>query len=119
MLAARQLLKVVVCGLLAMAGCQNGGTSTVPTQPAQVRFVTPTRPMPSPTVAPTEEMATPTADGWQEYTVQPGDNLWAISQKYGLTVQDLVKANNIRDPNRLSVGQKLRIPPKPTPTPAP
>jgi LysM repeat protein len=45
-----------------------------------------------------------------EYVVQPGDSLWKIAQKYGTTVDALVKANNL-DPNKyLAVGQKLVIP---------
>ncbi|MDK2855358.1 MAG: N-acetylmuramoyl-L-alanine amidase [Bacillota bacterium] len=31
----------------------------------------------------------------QAYTVQPGDTLWFISQRYGVTVEDLRRANNI------------------------
>lgn len=31
----------------------------------------------------------------QAYTVQPGDTLWFISQRYGVTVEDLRQANNI------------------------
>ena len=31
----------------------------------------------------------------QNYTVQAGDSLWAISQKFGMTVSQLQKLNNI------------------------
>lgn len=43
------------------------------------------------------------------YTVQKGDTLSAIAKKYNTTVDKLVKANNIKDPNVISVGQKLTI----------
>lgn len=42
--------------------------------------------------------------------VQPGDTLWKLSRKYGTTVDAIVRANNIADPNNLQVGMKLRIP---------
>ena len=44
------------------------------------------------------------------YTVRPGDTLWAIARRFGTTVQDLVRANNIADPNLIYPGQVLTIP---------
>ncbi|AXU07163.1 MULTISPECIES: LysM peptidoglycan-binding domain-containing protein [spotted fever group] len=38
------------------------------------------------------------------YTVKSGDALSKISQNYDTPVQDLVKYNNIRDPNHIAVG---------------
>lgn len=44
------------------------------------------------------------------HTVQSGDTLWKIARKYSLTVDAIVKANNL-DPNKyLVIGQKLTIP---------
>ncbi len=43
------------------------------------------------------------------YTVQKGDSLWAIANKYGTTVNNLKKANNLST-NNLSIGQTLIIP---------
>lgn len=43
------------------------------------------------------------------YIVQKGDNLWSISRKYGITVSELIKLNNLSS-NVLSVGQKLIVP---------
>jgi LysM repeat protein/flagellar hook assembly protein FlgD len=46
------------------------------------------------------------------HVVQSGDSLWKIAQKYGVTLDALVKANNL-DPNKyLAIGQKLTIPNK-------
>lgn len=43
------------------------------------------------------------------YTVQKGDTLWNISQKYeGVTVNDLKKWNNLTN-NNVKVGQKIKI----------
>lgn len=46
----------------------------------------------------------------QTYTVQRGDTLTYIAKKYGLTYQELATYNNIKDPNRIFVGQKIKIP---------
>jgi len=44
------------------------------------------------------------------YTVKAGDNLWNISQKYGVSVAVITDINNLRDKDLLSLGQKLEIP---------
>ncbi|ULT56614.1 LysM peptidoglycan-binding domain-containing protein [Neobacillus drentensis] len=44
------------------------------------------------------------------YTVQPGDTLSKIAARFGATVKDLVKLNNIENPNLIYVGQILRLP---------
>ncbi|SFC33300.1 LD-carboxypeptidase LdcB, LAS superfamily [Alkalibacterium subtropicum] len=44
------------------------------------------------------------------YTVQSGDTLSAIARDYGTTVDPLVSANNISNPNLIYVGQVLDIP---------
>lgn len=43
------------------------------------------------------------------YTVQSGDNLTKIANKYGTTVNQLVSWNNISNPNLIYAGQKLRV----------
>lgn len=44
------------------------------------------------------------------YTVQPGENLTLIADKHGVTVQDILDANDIPNPNRIVAGTVLRIP---------
>ncbi|WP_313894656.1 glycosyl hydrolase family 18 protein [Psychrobacillus sp.] len=46
---------------------------------------------------------------YKVYTVLKGDTLWKISNKYGVTHNDLTKLNNLSSSNLL-VGQKLYIP---------
>ena len=46
------------------------------------------------------------------YTMKKGDNLSTVAQKYGVSVSDIIKANNIKNPNKVNVGTKLVIPPK-------
>ena len=45
----------------------------------------------------------------QTYTVQQGDTLAAIAQRFGTTVAALQSANGIEDPNEIFVGQVLVI----------
>lgn len=42
--------------------------------------------------------------------VQPGDTLSVLAQNYGVSVRELMRLNNIRNPNQLYVGRKLRVP---------
>ncbi len=44
------------------------------------------------------------------YTVQQGDTISAIARKYGLTLKDLIEANDIINPKLIFPGQKLIIP---------
>ena len=43
------------------------------------------------------------------YTVQSGDTLSGIAAKYGMTVNELAQLNGISDPNRIQVGQVLKV----------
>ncbi|WP_446898278.1 DUF3794 and LysM peptidoglycan-binding domain-containing protein [Clostridium sp. LBM24168] len=44
------------------------------------------------------------------YVVQNGDTLWKISKRYSSTIEDLVKLNDIEDPDNIKIGDKLLIP---------
>ena len=46
----------------------------------------------------------------KEYTVRPGDTLWAISRSHGATVTQLVRLNHIPDPDLIYPGQVLILP---------
>src|SRR4051812_29766357 len=46
----------------------------------------------------------------QTYTVQPGENLFRIALRYGLTAEALAAANGITDPTKIYAGQVLIIP---------
>jgi lipoprotein NlpD len=45
------------------------------------------------------------------HQVKAGDTLGSVAQKYGLSVQEIARYNAIRNPDKLEVGQMLRIPP--------
>ncbi len=44
------------------------------------------------------------------YIVQNGDTLWSIAQRFpGVSVDDILKANGLRDTRSIRVGQKIKI----------
>ena len=70
----------------------------------------------TPTPAPTP---TPEPSPFEEYTVQQGDSLSSIAQRFGTTADELARINGITDPNTLDIGQKLQVPRVPSPSPTP
>lgn len=49
-------------------------------------------------------------NAYKIHTIHRGDTLWKISMQYGVSMQDIIKANHIADPDRLKIGQQLKIP---------
>ena len=52
----------------------------------------------------------------QRYTVAPGDTLVSIAVKFNVSATALLHANQIRNPNRIIIGQELTIPAPPNDT---
>jgi peptidoglycan hydrolase-like protein with peptidoglycan-binding domain len=50
-----------------------------------------------------------------QYVVQTGDTLFTIAQRFGTTVEAIVRANNLTNPDVIFVGQVLTIPTGTTP----
>ena len=66
-----------------------------------------------PTYADLKHEITNTGGDTQPYTIQAGDNLSKVSQLfYGNAkyYEQIAKANNIADANKIQVGQKINIP---------
>jgi murein DD-endopeptidase MepM/ murein hydrolase activator NlpD len=56
-------------------------------------------------------VAAPPLQGEQvEHVVQAGETLSAIAQHYGITVEAIIATNELADPDRIQVGQRLIIP---------
>ncbi|QAS08875.1 N-acetylmuramoyl-L-alanine amidase [Bacillus subtilis] len=53
------------------------------------------------------------------YTVKKGDTLSAIAKEHGVSVANLQSWNNIKDPNKITVGQKLKLTGSSTSSPKP
>ncbi|MCF7934966.1 MAG: LysM peptidoglycan-binding domain-containing M23 family metallopeptidase [Synergistales bacterium] len=47
---------------------------------------------------------------WEEHTVCKGETLIAIARQYPVGVKDILRANELDNPDRLDLGQKLFIP---------
>jgi len=47
--------------------------------------------------------------GYDTYIVVKGDTLYKISRRYGVTVDDLVRWNGIKNRNLIHPGQQLKI----------
>jgi LysM repeat protein len=62
----------------------------------------------APTTAPV-----PTTAAAQQYQVQPGDTLTSIARRFGITIASIVTANALENPDSLTLGQTLEIPPPP------
>ena len=64
------------------------------------------------TAVPATAVPTPACPTAETYVVVPGDTLWSISERYGVTVGDLLAANpRVTDPRALRVGARLVMTP--------
>ena len=83
-----------------------GGDDTATPSPSASRPVATATPEPTPVPAPTP----------QTYVIQEGDTLSGIARDNGLTLDDLLAANEdtIEDPNQIAVGDQIIIPVPPT-----
>ena len=45
------------------------------------------------------------------YSVQSGDTLYGIVRRWGLPLESLISANNLRSPYTIFIGQQLAVPP--------
>lgn len=93
--------------LVGLAGCRNEPRNPVlltpvatpiPTAPATSTVL----PSPTPVPSPTPKVVI--------HIVQQGETLLAIAEQYGVTVQEIVAANGLENPDHLQIGQELIIP---------
>ncbi len=89
------------------------GQAPLPLLERQVQLPPPIAPVAAPTNTSIPAVPTgcaPRADWNFSYTIQTGDTLFKIAQKFGISVADLQQANCIVDANQIQVGQVLRVP---------
>lgn len=113
------------CFILVGTACASQSTQPAPRPGELIPYLTATRaPLPSPEglIPLTTPLPSPTPF---TYTVQTGDSMGLIAEKFGVSLDDLQAANPEVFSNAMSVGQVLRIPSnpdnpsgEPTPTPA-
>lgn len=66
-------------------------------------------PQPAPVVA--RDAAPTAASQSRHHIVQPGENLYRIALEHGIDYRDLARWNDLKDPDRLPVGTRLRLQP--------
>jgi LysM repeat protein len=71
----------------------------------------PAKPLTQPVVVKKEDAPPKTADG-NTYVVAKGDNPYSIAKKLHVSYNELIAINEIKDPTRVQIGQKLKIPPR-------
>ena len=91
-------------------------TATSTSTPTAEPTATPSNPTATPsnpTATPSNPTATPsnpTRAANVSYSVQPGDTLMIIAQRYNINLQDLIAANSLANPSLIRAGQVLTIP---------
>ena len=123
-------LIILTVSLLILTGCVRSAPDSPEWKPGSVpsyptkNFYVGTTPTPSfslpPIRIPGSLILTPTPDDAhtpsiqlsnpEQYTVLPGDTLGLIARQFSISVDSLMIANNLDDPNTLYVGQVLSIP---------
>jgi LysM repeat protein len=90
--------------------------SSITVDSAAIQIQPTATPLPPPTetpVPPTSTPIPPTATATAQaviHTVKAGETLSQIAQVYGVTMEAIMQANGLADPNRIIVGQRLAIP---------
>jgi LysM repeat protein len=92
---------------------KSGGSITVTSDVAPTATVTQTAPQvtktPGPTPTPRSSPSPPSAERCV-YTVESGDTLFSIAQRFDTTVAEVAQANGLTDAGQIVIGQRLVIP---------
>jgi LysM repeat protein len=78
--------------------------------PAVVAKAPPVKPAAVQEKAEAQPLEKPQTTEEKSYVVAKGDNPYSLAKKFNITQAALMKANNIDDPKKLKIGQKLLIP---------
>ena len=127
--------------VLALGGCERAKPAPTPTTELEPQAATetpgvsparspeasvtpPSPPEETPTSPPAQETATPSPPGpvpaeGIEYVVRSGDTIELIAGRFGVSVEDIVAANNLTDPDLIRAGDILIIPGASAPSPEP
>ncbi|MEM7348209.1 MAG: peptidoglycan DD-metalloendopeptidase family protein [Chloroflexota bacterium] len=105
--------------LIALAYDLSPAAILLANQRVQAPLLLPGQQIVLPGVAPDPTPAIEASSNDPVHIVQPGENLYTIANNYGVTVGAVVLANALPNPDNLDIGQTLRIPVGPLPTPGP
>jgi LysM repeat protein len=103
---------VVVGGFLLMQGC---GTMRTPAPPPEPQATAPELPPPEWPAPPVGLPAPvppppPPASELKTYVIEKGDTLSMLSRRFGVSQAEILGLNGIKDPNKIRLGQKLKLP---------
>ena len=122
--ALGQLFVLTGLSLLSLTACTSctsspsTPSSSTPTTPTPsppgaliLPVVSPASPLasPQPLVSPAAPSPAPAAKP-EYYIVQEGDTRFGIAERFGTTVEALLQANRLTDPNQIESGRRLVIP---------
>lgn len=103
----RSLTLVTLPAVVFLSACGGGADSTLDSLPMLGTQVTVAPTTPDGVIATT---TTTVATGEQTYTIQQGDTLSYIAGQFGVTVEAIVAANGLANPDAIQAGQKVIIP---------
>jgi len=104
---------------MMMSGCSTTKQTSVEPPPAPIMPPKPidesvATPLPRPGFKPpvAVEKAPESIDaaGASSYTIQKGDSLGKVAARAGVSVREIQELNNITDPNKIRIGQKILLP---------
>ena len=101
------LALVPLSALVLVSACGGGSESGLDSLPMLGTQVTVVPTTPDGMIATT---TTTVVTGQQTYTIQQGDTLSYIAGQFGVTVEAIVTANGLANPDAIQAGQKVIIP---------
>lgn len=103
-------------GVAAVAPTPSPTPAITPAPVGNAAAPVPPAPAPTPAVANAQPAATPPTEPTKEHIIEIGDNFSLLAVKYygnGKYANLIAKANPDKDPKRLKLGSKIKIPPAP------
>ena len=101
---------VVIGALTLSGGCGTVKQPPPPEQPVMLPQPPVEQPLPPVVVKPVKVEPSVPELTTKTYTVKSGDSLSAIAKRFHVSKADMMKLNKISDPNKIRVGQKLKLP---------
>lgn len=105
-----QVLAIGASAKAANAGTTPESTSKTAPTPAVVAKAPPVKQATAEEKAEAKPVEKTKSTEEKTHVVAKGDNPYSLAKKYNITQAALMKANNIDDPKKLKIGQKLIIP---------